>query len=155
MTKHQGLSTQSKKAIAESLGRVLAETYALYLKTQNFHWNVEGRHFHDLHIMFEGQYKELAGAVDGIAERIRALGHYAPGGLALYARLSAIKDEDTVPNADDMVRRLAEGHETVAATSHASLLQSQEAGDEPTADLMIERLAAHEKTVWMLRSLLK
>ncbi|MGB8273961.1 MAG: Dps family protein [Alphaproteobacteria bacterium] len=143
------------KEIAGGLARVLADSYALYLKTHNYHWNVEGPKFQGLHMMFEGQYTELAAAVDTIAERIRALGQYAPGSFGQFSRLMSIKDEDTVPSADEMVRHLAKDHETVTKTIHAMLPSAQEAGDEVTVGLLVERLAVHEKTMWMLRSMLK
>jgi starvation-inducible DNA-binding protein len=149
------LGENVRKEIAGGLARVLADSYALYLKTHNYHWNVEGPRFQGLHMMFEGQYTELAGAVDEIAERIRALGQYAPGSFGQFSRLASIKDEDTVPSADDMVRRLADDHEAVAKTIHSMLPSAQEAGDEVTVGLLVDRLAVHEKTMWMLRSMLK
>ena len=144
----------SGKGVADGLARVLADTYALALTTQNFHWNVTGPHFHDRHKLFEALYAELNGAVDGIAERMRALGAYAPGSLGAYARLTAIKEVDRPLAADDMLRRLAEGHAAAAASCQATLQAAQKASDEVTADLMIQRLAAHEKALWMLRSTL-
>jgi starvation-inducible DNA-binding protein len=155
MPKELRLGENVRKEIAGGLARVLADSYALYLKTHNFHWNVEGPRFHGLHMMFEGQYKELAGAVDEIAERIRALGQYAPGSFGQFARLASVKDEDSVPAADDMVRRLAADHEAVTKTIHSMLPSAQEAGDEVTVGLLVDRLAVHEKTIWMLRSMLK
>jgi len=145
----------ASKEIAEGLSRVLANSYALYLKTQNFHWNVEGPRFRELHLMFEEQYTELAAAVDAVAERIRQLGHYAPGSFGQFARLAEVKDEDDVPTAENMVRSLAEGHQIVGRLIRALLTSAQDAGDEVTAGLLVDRLAAHEKAAWMLHSLAK
>ncbi len=149
-----GISKKDRKAIAEGLSKLLADTYTLYLKTHNFHWNVEGPMFNTLHLMFETQYNELALAVDLIAERIRALGHPAPGSYAAYAKLSSIKEEIGVPKAEDMIRQLVEGQEAVARTARAVFPAAEKAGDEPTADLLTQRLQIHEKTAWMLRALL-
>ncbi len=142
-----------KKEIATGLSHVLADSYALYLKTHNFHWNVEGPMFRDLHLMFEEQYTELAGAVDLIAERIRALGQYAPGSFSQFARLSSVKDADGVPKAEAMVKQLAADHEIVEKTIRAALPAAQRAEDEVTVGLLVDRLAVHEKTAWMLHSL--
>jgi starvation-inducible DNA-binding protein len=135
------------------LSHVLADSYALYLKTHNFHWNVEGPRFRDLHLMFEEQYTELAGAVDQIAERIRALGQYAPGSFGQFSRLASVKDAEGVPKAEDMVRQLAADHEVVEKTIRSALPAAQRAGDEVTVALLIDRMAVHEKTAWMLHSL--
>ena len=155
MAKHLVTGENVRKEIAEGLSHVLADSYALYLKTHNFHWNVEGPRFRELHLMFEEQYTELATAVDEIAERIRALGQYAPGGFGQFARLTSLKDEDAVPTAEQMVSRLAEDHEAVGKTIYTILPMAQEAGDEVTAGFLIERLTVHEKTCWMLRSMIK
>lgn len=149
-----GISKKDRKTIAEGLSKLLADTYTLYLKTHNFHWNVEGPMFNTLHLMFETQYNELALAVDAIAERIRALGHPAPGSYAAYGKLSSIKEETGVPKAEDMIRQLVEGQEAVARTARAVFPAAERAGDEPTADLLTQRLQIHEKTAWMLRALL-
>jgi starvation-inducible DNA-binding protein len=149
-----GISKKDRKTIAEGLSKLLADTYTLYLKTHNFHWNVEGPMFNTLHLMFETQYNELALAVDAIAERIRALGHPAPGSYAAYSKLSSIKEETGVPKAEDMIRQLVEGQEAVARTARAVFPAADKAGDEPTADLLTQRLQIHEKTAWMLRALL-
>ncbi len=149
-----GISKKDRKAIAEGLSKLLADTYTLYLKTHNFHWNVEGPMFNTLHLMFETQYNELALAVDAIAERIRALGHPAPGSYAAFGKLSSIKEEVGVPKAEEMIRLLVEGQEAVARTARAVYPAAEKAGDEPTADLLTQRLQIHEKTAWMLRSLL-
>jgi starvation-inducible DNA-binding protein len=142
-----------KKEIASGLSHVLADSYALYLKTHNFHWNVEGPRFRDLHLMFEEQYTELAGAVDLIAERIRALGQYAPGSFGQFTRLASIKDAEGVPKAEDMVKQLAADHEIVEQTIRSVLPAAQRAADEVTVGLLVDRLAVHEKTAWMLHSL--
>ena len=150
-----GISASEREAIAAGLSRLLADTYTLYLQTHNFHWNVTGPMFQTLHVMFEGQYNELALAVDAIAERIRALGIAAPGTYQEYARLSAIREIQGVPKAMDMVRILKEGHETVARTARAAFPATESANDEPTADLLTQRMQTHEKTAWMLRSMLE
>jgi starvation-inducible DNA-binding protein len=149
-----GISKKDRKTIADGLSKLLADTYTLYLKTHNFHWNVEGPMFNTLHLMFETQYNELALAVDAIAERIRALGHPAPGSYAAYAKLSSIKEETGVPKAEEMIRQLVDGQEAVARTARAVFPAAEKAGDEPTADLLTQRLQIHEKTAWMLRALL-
>jgi starvation-inducible DNA-binding protein len=150
-----GIDASKREEIAGGLSRVLADTYTLYLKSHNFHWNVTGPMFQTLHLMFETQYNELALAVDLIAERIRALGLPAPGTYRQFAELSAIKEDDGVPKADDMVRRLVEGHETVARTAREVFKAAEEASDQPTCDLLTQRMQVHEKTAWMLRSLLE
>lgn len=149
-----GIDEASRKVVAEGLSRVLADTYTLYLKTHNFHWNVTGPLFNTLHLMFEQQYTELATAVDVIAERIRALGFPAPGSYRVYSDLTTIEEEDGVPAAEDMVRQLVAGQEAVARTARAVFPRAEEAGDQPTADLLTERMQIHEKNAWMLRSLL-
>ena len=149
-----GIDAEHRAAIAGGLSRVLADSYTLYLKTHNFHWNVTGPMFQTLHLMFEAQYNELALAVDLVAERIRALGFPAPGTYRQFSELSAIKDEDGVPAALDMIRRLVEGHETVARTAREVFRAADEASDQPTCDLLTQRMQVHEKTAWMLRSLL-
>jgi len=146
-------ATGAKKEIASGLSHVLADSYALYLKTHNFHWNVEGPRFRDLHLMFEEQYTELAAAVDLVAERIRALGQYAPGSFSQFSRLASIKDADGVPKAEEMVKQLAADHETVGNTIRSVLPAAQRAGDEVTIGMLVDRLAVHEKTAWMLHSL--
>ncbi len=149
-----GIAEEDRAAIAEGLSRLLADTYTLYLKTHNFHWNVTGPMFNTLHLMFEGQYNELALAVDGIAERIRALGFPAPGTYAAYARLSSIKEEEGVPDAEEMIRQLVQGQEAVVRTARSIFPLADKVADEPTADLLTQRMQVHEKTAWMLRSLL-
>jgi starvation-inducible DNA-binding protein len=150
-----GLSAAQRKGIAESLSRLLADEYTLYLKTHNFHWNVTGPMFNTLHLMFEQHYTEAALAVDLVAERIRALGHAAPGTYRQYAQLSSIKEEDGVPEAMAMVRLLVKGHEACAKTARAAFPTAEEANDQPSCDLLTQRMQLHEKTAWMLRSLLE
>ncbi len=150
-----GLAKKDRQKIATGLSRVLADSYTLYLKTHNFHWNVTGPMFQTLHLMFETHYTELAVAVDDIAERIRALGHPAPGTYKAFEKLSSIPMEDGVPKATDMIRSLVKGHEAVAKTARTAFVDADAAGDEPTADLLTQRMQVHEKTAWMLRSLLE
>jgi starvation-inducible DNA-binding protein len=150
-----GIDASKREGIAGGLSRVLADTYTLYLKSHNFHWNVTGPMFQTLHLMFETQYNELALAVDLIAERIRALGFPAPGTYRQFAELSAIKEEDGVPKAQDMIRLLVDGHETVARTARDVFKAAEGASDQPTCDLLTQRMQVHEKTAWMLRSLLE
>ena len=151
-----GITDADRVGIAGGLGRLLADTYTLYLTTHNFHWNVTGPMFNTLHLMFMAQYTELWNAVDPIAERIRALGHVAPGSYAQFGALTSIADAPaTPPKALAMVRILIDGHEAVARTARALFPMAQRAGDEPTADLLTQRLTVHEQTAWMLRSLLE
>jgi starvation-inducible DNA-binding protein len=151
-----GMSEKDRAAIAAGLAKLLADTYTLYLTTHNFHWNVTGPMFNTLHAMFMAQYTELWNAVDPIAERIRALGHAAPGSHAQFGKLSSIADAPTKPpKALDMVRILVEGHEAVARTARSVFRAAAKADDQPTADLLTQRLDIHEKTAWMLRSLLE
>jgi starvation-inducible DNA-binding protein len=149
-----GISKKDRAAIADGLSKLLADTYTLYLKTHNFHWNVTGPMFQTLHLMFETQYTELALAVDLIAERIRALGFPAPGTYGEYARLSSIKETSGVPKAEAMIRMLMEGQEAVVRTARSIFPAAERATDEATADLLTQRIQLHEKTAWMLRSLL-
>ena len=149
-----GIDEKERKIIAEGLGQLLADTYTLYLKTHNFHWNVVGPRFRELHLMFEEQYTELATAVDDIAERIRTLGFPAPGTYSQYANLSAIKETTGVPAAEAMIRILTEDNETVVRTARRILPLAQDADDESTASLIADRMVIHEKTAWMIRSLL-
>ena len=149
-----GIEENERQEIAEGLSRLLADTYTLYLKTHNFHWNVTGPMFQTLHLMFETQYTELSTAVDLIAERIRALGFPAPGSYAEFGRLSSIKEAEGVPDATEMIRQLVEGQEAVVRTARSIFPVVDKAGDEPTADLLTQRMQVHEKTAWMLRSLL-
>lgn len=151
-----GISPADRKAIADALAHLLADTYTLYLTTHNFHWNVTGPMFSTLHQMFMTQYTELWSAVDPIAERIRSLGHRAPGSYSQFSELASIREAPAVPpKALDMVRILVAGHEAVARTARGIFPIAAGAHDEPTADLLTQRLAIHEQTAWMLRSLLE
>ena len=151
-----GIGEKDRGAIAGGLARLLADTYTLYLTTHNFHWNVTGPMFNTLHQMFMVQYTELWTAVDPIAERIRSLGHVAPGSYAQFGALASIKDAPaSPPKALEMVRILVDGHEAVARTARGMFPLADKAGDEPTADLLTQRLTVHEQTAWMLRSLLE
>jgi starvation-inducible DNA-binding protein len=150
-----GIKPNDRKKIAEGLSKLLADTYSLYLKTHYFHWNVTGPMFNTLHLMFETQYTELALAVDLIAERIRALDEYAPGTYSQFAKLSSIPEPKNVPAAMAMVKELVEGHEAVCRTARAVFPAANKADDEATADLLTQRLQLHEKTAWMLRSMLE
>ena len=151
-----GISDKDRGAIVAGLSKLLADTYTLYLTTHNFHWNVTGPMFNTLHTMFMAQYTELWNAVDPIAERIRSLGHPAPGSYAAFGALASIADAPTTPpKALEMVRILVQGHEAVARTARSLFPVADKAGDEPTADLLTQRLTVHEQTAWMLRSLLE
>lgn len=150
-----GISEKDRKAIATGLNHLLADTYTLYLMTHNFHWNVKGPMFNTLHLMFEGQYNELALAVDLIAERIRALGYPAPGTYSEFAQLSSIKEVKGQPKAEAMIKHLVEGQEAVTKTARSLFPTVDKASDEPTADLLTQRMQLHEKNAWMLRSLLE
>jgi starvation-inducible DNA-binding protein len=150
-----GIDEKDRKEIANGLSRLLADTYSLYLKTHNFHWNVKGPMFQTLHLMFEAQYNELALAVDLVAERIRALGFPAPGTYSEYAKLSSIPETAGVPKAEDMIKLLVEGQEAVVRTARSIFPLLDAVHDEPTADLLTQRMQVHEKTAWMLRSLLE
>jgi starvation-inducible DNA-binding protein len=150
-----GISQPHREEIANGLSHLLADTYTLYLKTHNFHWNVTGPMFQTLHLMFETQYNELALAVDLVAERIRSLGFPAPGTYKQYAALSSIKEEDGIPKAQDMIRLLVEGQEAVVRTARSLYPSVEACSDEATADLLTQRIQLHEKTAWMLRSLLE
>ncbi len=149
-----GMSKKSRKQIAVGLSHLLADTYTLYLKTHNFHWNVTGPMFNSLHLMFETQYTELAAAVDLIAERIRALDMPAPGSYSQFAKLSSIKEETGVPDWKGMVQQLVDGQESVVRTARKMFPTVDSAHDEPTADLLTQRMQLHEKNAWMLRALL-
>jgi starvation-inducible DNA-binding protein len=150
-----GIDDKDREKIARGLSRLLADTYSLYLKTHNFHWNVEGPMFNTLHLMFMTQYTELWNALDLIAERIRALGFPAPGTYKEFAKLSSVEETEGVPEAMEMVRLLVKGHETVAKTAREVFPAVEKGSDESSADLLTQRLQVHEKTAWMLRSLLK
>ena len=149
-----GISDAHRERIAHDLGKLLADSYTLYLKTHNFHWNVTGPQFNTLHTMFEVHYNELALAVDEIAERIRSLGHPAPGSYAAFSKLKSIDEEETVPDANEMTRLLVLGHEAVVRTARSTFPIAEEANDQASLDLLTRRIDVHEKTAWMLRSML-
>ena len=149
-----GIGEKERKEIADGLSKVLADTYTLYLKTHNYHWNVTGPMFQTLHLMFETHYNELWVAVDLIAERIRALGFPAPGTYAEFTRLASIKEEPGVPPAEEMIRKIVQGHEAVVRISRSVFAIAEKSSDQPTLDLLTQRMQVHEKTAWMLRSML-
>ena len=155
LTIDNGISAADRQAITDGLSRLLADTYTLYLKTHNYHWNVTGPMFQTLHLMFETQYNELSLAVDLIAERIRSLGAKAPGSYSQFAALTSVKEETGDPTATEMIRDLVIGQETVVRTARGLFPIVDAAHDEPTADLLTQRMQIHEKTAWMLRSLLE
>jgi starvation-inducible DNA-binding protein len=150
-----GIGADERKEIADGLSRLLADTYTLYLKTHNFHWNVTGPMFQTLHLMFETQYNELALAVDLVAERIRALGFPAPGSYREFGKLASIAEAEGVTDAKAMIRELVEGQEAVIRTARSVFPAAEKVNDQPTADLLTQRMQVHEKTAWMLRSLLE
>lgn len=150
-----GIPQAQRQAITDGLSVLLADTYTLYLKTHNYHWNVTGSMFNTLHLMFEAQYTELSLAVDQIAERIRALGYKAPGSYTAFAKLTNIEEETGEPTAKEMIRQLVIGQETIVRTARQAFELADAANDEPTADLLTQRMQSHEKTAWMLRSLLE
>lgn len=150
-----GIERALREQIAAGLSRFLADSYTLYLKTHNYHWNVKGPMFNTLHLMFEAQYNEMALAVDLIAERIRALGFPAPGSYAAFSRLTCIKEREDVPTAEEMIADLVSGQEAVVRTAREIFPLVDDARDEPTADLLTQRMQLHEKNAWMLRSLLE
>jgi starvation-inducible DNA-binding protein len=152
MDVNTGLDETARKGIADGLAKLLADTYALYLKTHGYHWNVAGPMFRSLHLMFEEQYMELRDAVDEIAERILALGYPAPASYAELGRLASVPDDPTVPEAMEMVRRLVDGHETVIRTARDVVRIAEASEDVATADLATVRIETHEKTAWMLRA---
>ena len=149
-----GLSDEQREHIARGLGKLLADSYTLYLKTHNFHWNVTGPHFKSLHVLFEEQYLELAIAVDTLAERIRAVGFPAPGSYAEFAKLTSIQESTQVPGWENMVAQLVEGHEIVIRTARELVPMVEQAGDEVSLNILAERMEVHEKAAWMLRSLI-
>lgn len=150
-----GIPQNQREQVADGLSRLLADTYTLYLKTHNYHWNVTGPMFATLHAMFEQQYQELALAIDEIAERIRTLGVFAPGSYHKFAELTQIDEETGVPDAETMIRQLVLGQEAVVRTAREVFPVTEQANDEPTADLLTSRMQIHEKTAWMLRSFLQ
>jgi len=149
-----GINAEDRQQIAAGLSKLLADSYSLYLKTHNYHWNVEGPMFNTLHLMFEQHYTELATAVDEIAERIRALGVKAPGSYTAFGKLTSIDEATGGESAEEMIRQLVIGQETVARTAREAIKAAEAASDEPTADLLTQRMQIHEKNAWMLRSML-
>lgn len=149
-----GINTEGRKEICECLARVLADTYFLGLKTQNYHWNVTGKMFKSLHTLFEEQYKDIYGAADLVAERMRALGEFAPGSFVNFSKLTAIKEETGVPSSDEMIYNLIKGHETVVEALREGIKKCDEISDNATQDMLIQRVQEHEKHAWMLRSLI-
>jgi len=150
-----GIKEQDREQIAEGLSRLLADSYTLYVKTHNYHWNVTGPLFNSLHTQFEEQYMALAAAVDEIAERIRALGVYAPGSYKAFSKLTKIEESEEVPSANGMIADLVKAHETVVRTAREAFPAAEKGSDEATADLLTQRMQYHEKTAWMLRSMLE
>jgi len=149
-----GLDEKARVDVADIVSTLLSDTYVLYVKTQGFHWNVTGPHFHDLHALFEGQYEQLAEAADLLAERVRSLGFMAPSSFAQFLEVATLSEASEIPAAKDMVSKLLADHETICRNIHQSLPIIQDAKDESTFDMFIERLREHEKTAWMLRSIL-
>ena len=153
-TVNTGLDENARKSVAQALNQTLADTYALYMKTHAYHWNVTGPQFHTLHVMFEEQYREMWAALDEIAERVRALGVFAPTSAKALAELSAVENADAAPPpAAEMVKRALDGHETLIKRARESLATAEEAGDAASADLLTVRIQSHEKTAWMLRAM--
>ena len=148
-----GIPAETRAQVATELSKVLADSYTLYLMTHNFHWNVTGPMFNTLHTMFMDQYTELWQALDTLAERIRALGFFAPGTYAEFAKLSSIKEPEHVPNAEEMIRLLLQANEAVVCTARSACEKAEQASDQPTADILTQRLDIHEKNAWMLRAL--
>ncbi len=149
-----GIDEKERKQVCKGLSKLLADSYLLYLKTQNYHWNVTGKMFQPLHTLFEEQYTDMAEAVDEIAERIRALGEFAPGSFASFTKVSTIKEENGIPAAEEMIHNLVVGNEAVVKTAREIINLCDEAEDDVTTDLMIERMQQHEKNAWMLRSMI-
>ncbi len=149
-----GIDKEDRKAVCAGLSRLLADTYLLYLKTQNYHWNVTGKMFQSLHTLFETQYRDLAEAVDEIAERIRTLGEFAPGSFSSFSKLTSIKEENSIPTAEEMIAHLVTGNEAVVTTAREMISLTDECEDDVTADLLVERMQIHEKNAWMLRSMI-
>jgi len=155
MTVEIGLTVAEREELVDGLCRMLADTYTLYLKTHNFHWNVTGPMFRTLHLLFEEQYVELSDAVDAIAERIRALGHPAPGSYSQFASLSSVKEEPGVPEPEGMISQLKDGQEQIARSARALLAVCNRLDDAPSADLVTQRMQVHEKNAWVLRSMMQ
>lgn len=150
-----GIPEPHRAEIAQGLSRLLADSFTLYLKTHNFHWNVSGPMFNTLHTMFETQYTELWNSIDDVAERIRSLDEHAPGSYSEFSKLTGLQEAKGVPAAQEMIKQLLEGHEAVARTARSVFPAAEKGGDEATLDLLTQRIQLHEKTAWMLRSLLR
>lgn len=149
-----GISEKDRKTVCKGLSKLLADSYLLYLKTQNYHWNVTGKMFQPLHTLFEEQYKEMAEAVDEIAERIRTLGEFAPGSFSSFLKVTSIREENSIPSAEEMIHNLVQGNEAVVTTARQIVAEANECEDDVTTDLMVERMQIHEKNAWMLRSMI-
>lgn len=149
-----GISEKHRKLVCRGLSKLLADSYLLYLKTQNYHWNVTGKMFQPLHTLFEEHYREMAESIDEIAERIRALGEYAPGSFSSFSKFSSIKEESSIPTAEEMIQNLVQGNEAVVSTAREMISTTEDAEDDVTADLLVERMQVHEKNAWMLRSMI-
>lgn len=149
-----GINQKDRKAVCKGLSKLLADAYLLYLKTQNYHWNVTGKQFRSLHELFEEQYREQAEAIDVIAERIRALGEFAPATFSNFAKLTSIREDTSIPSADEMIHNLVQGNEAVVTTAREIINLADDCEDDVTTDLMIERMQVHEKNAWMLRSMI-
>lgn len=149
-----GINEKDRKSVCRGLSKLLADSYLLYLKTQNYHWNVTGKMFQSLHVLFEKQYQEMAESIDEIAERIRALGEFAPGTFSSFAKVTSIKEESGVPTAEEMIQNLVHANEAVVTTAREIVALTDECEDDVTADLMVERMQVHEKNAWMLRSMI-
>lgn len=148
-----GIDEKMRKLVCEGLSRLLADSYVLYLKTQNYHWNVTGKMFSPLHLLFEKQYQELSPAIDTIAERMRALGEYAPGSLTAFSKITSIKEESSTPNADEMIHNLIVANEMVSLTSRKNLSLCDDAEDDVSLGIFVARMEVHEKNAWILRSM--
>ena len=149
-----GISEKDRKSVCRGLNKLLADSYLLYLKTQNYHWNVTGKMFRSLHTLFEEQYQELAASIDDIAERIRALGEFAPGSFSNFAKVTSIKEENSIPSAEEMIHNLVVGNEAVVTTARELISLTDDCEDDVTADLLVDRMQVHEKNAWMLRSMI-
>jgi starvation-inducible DNA-binding protein len=149
-----GISEKDRKLVCKGLSKLLSDSYLLYLKTQNYHWNVTGPQFQALHLLFEKQYQDLALAVDEIAERIRALGEFAPGSFISFSKMTSIKEETGIPTAEEMIQNLVQGHEAVVTTARETIALTDQCEDDVTADMLISRMQVHEKNAWMLRSMI-
>jgi starvation-inducible DNA-binding protein len=149
-----GIKEKDRKAVCRGLSKLLADSYLLYLKTQNYHWNVTGIMFSPLHNLFEVQYKEMASSIDSVAERIRALGEFAPGSFSSFIKVASIKEENSIPTAEEMIQNLVQGNQALVSTAREIITLTDNCEDDVTADLLVGRMQIHEKNAWMLRSML-